>query len=186
MKRTLKIILAVLLSVAALNCAPQADPAPAKNVVKLLTEASRHLCNNEYDKAVEKCNEILAIEPRCSGAYYIRGFARRYKGEYELSVMDFTQTLKIDPKYAAAYYGRAISFAYMEMYKEAVADLTAAIGLDPEYKDAYFSRSRVYYDMEEYDKAWDDLHKAEALGIETDLLYKGFIRKLQDASGRFQ
>jgi hypothetical protein len=30
------------------------------------------------------------------------------------------------------------------------------------------------------------VRKARALGLETDLMYKGFIRKLQEASGRFQ
>lgn len=186
MKRNIKFLLAFFLFLTAIFYCLPAQAAAENKVVKLLTQASRFLVNNEYDKAIEKCNEMLAIEPKCSGAYYLRGFAYRYKGEYDLSIMDFTQTLRIDPKYAAAYYGRGISFAYKQMYAEAISDFTAAIGIDPGYKDAYFNRARVYYDMEEYDKAWDDVDKAKALGIETDLLYKGFIRKLQDATGRFQ
>jgi tetratricopeptide (TPR) repeat protein len=182
----MKLVFAVFLFFIMSICIIPAHSASTKDVIKLLTQASQFLCNNEYDKAIEKCGEITAIEPKCSGAYYLRGFAYRYKGEYDLSIMDFTQTLRIDPKYSAAYYGRAISFAYKQMYPEAIADFTSAIELDPKYRDAYFNRARVYYDMEEYDRAWDDLNKARALGLEEDLLYRGFIKKLQDATGRFQ
>lgn len=186
MKSPLKPIILIFLALILLSCHSAAYPAVNKKAIQMLTQATQLLCNNKYDEAIEKCNKILAAEPKCSGAYYIRGFAHRYKGEYDLSILDFTETLRIDPKYAAAYYGRAIAYAYKQMYRESLSDFSSAIRLDPKYTDAYLNRARVYYDMEEYDRAWEDVHKAEALGVETDLLYKGFVRKLQEASGRSQ
>jgi len=155
-----------------------------KKIVQLLTQASQFLCAAEYDKSISACNEALKIEPNCSGAYYVRGFAHRYKEEYELAILDFTRTVEADPKYAAAYYGRAISFAYLGDYKNALSDFDAAITLDPKYADAYLNRARVYYDTDEYDKAWADVHKAESLGVADDMIYRGFVNKLKEASGR--
>jgi len=174
----------IFVSILLLSCNTAAFAAGNKKIAQLLAQASQLLCTAEYDKAIETCNEVLKADPNCPAAYYVRGFAHRYKGEYELAILDFTRTVKIDPKYAAAYYGRAISFAYLGDYKSALSDFDAAITLDPKYADAYLSRARVYYDMDEYDKAWADVHKAESLGIADDLLYKGFVRKLKESSGR--
>lgn len=165
-------------------CNPAADAAGDKKVVQLLMQASQFLSAAEYDKSIAACDEALKIEPNCSGAYYVRGFARRYMGEYDLAIIDFTHTLNIDPKYSAAYYGRALSYAYKGDYDAALADFDAAISIDPRYADAYLNRARVYYDMDQYDKAWADVHKAESLGIEHDMLFKGFVNKLKNASGR--
>ncbi|OGX28712.1 MAG: hypothetical protein A2879_01215 [Omnitrophica WOR_2 bacterium RIFCSPHIGHO2_01_FULL_49_10] len=167
-------------------CDPAAFAAGNKKISQLLTRASQFLYTSEYDKSIATCNEALKIEPNCSAAYYVRGFAHRYKEEYELSILDFTRTVEIDPKYAAAYYGRAISFAYLGDYKNALSDFDAAITLDPKYADAYLNRARVYYDMDEYDKAWADVRKAESLGVADDMLYRGFVNKLKEASGRNQ
>lgn len=176
----------ILVFVLLISCDTGVLAAGNKKIAQLLAQASQFLCAAEYDKSITACNEALKGDPNCPAAYYVRGFARRYKGEYELAILDFTRTVKIDPKYTAAYYGRAISFAYLGDYKSALSDFDAAITLDPKYADAYLSRARVYYDMDEYDKAWADVHRAESLGITEDLLYKGFVKKLKEASGRNQ
>jgi tetratricopeptide (TPR) repeat protein len=176
----------ILVFIIIMLCAPAVFAAGNKKIAQLLTQASQFLCTTEYDKSIAACNEALKIEPNCSAAYYVRGFAHRYMEEYELAILDFTRTVEIDPKYAAAYYGRAISFAYLGDYKNALSDFDAAITIDPKYADAYLNRARVYYDMDEYDKAWADVHKAESLGVADDMLYRGFIDKLKEASGRNQ
>jgi len=165
-------------------CNTAAFAAGDKREAQLLTQASQFLSAGEYDKAIKTCDDVLNIDQNCPAAYYLRAFSHRYKEEYELAIMDFTRTLQIDPKYSSAYYGRAISYAYTGDYNNALADLDAAIAIDPRYTDAYFNRARVYYDMGEYDKAWDDVHKAESLGVSDDMLYKGFINKLKETSGR--
>lgn len=174
----------IFVSIVLILCNTAAFAAGNKKLAQLLTEASQLLSANEYDKSIATCEEIIKTTPNCAAAYYIRGFAYRYKGDYERAILDFTRTVSIDPKYAAAYYGRAISFAYLGDYKSALSDFDAAITLDPGYADAYINRARVYYDMDEYDKAWADVRMAESLGVTDDLLYKGFVRKLKEASGR--
>lgn len=186
MKRSFNFKAWILAFIVLMLCDSAAFAVGNKKITQLLTQASQFLCTFEYDKSIATCNEVLNIEPNCSAAYYVRGFAHRYKEEYELAILDFTRTVEIDPKYAAAYYGRAISFAYLGDYKNALSDFDAAITLDPKYADAYLNRARVYYDMDEYDKAWTDVHKAESLGVTNDMLYKGFVNKLKEASGRNQ
>ena len=186
MKRFFNFKTWILVSIFLMLCDPAAFAAGNKKVLQLLTQASQFLCTTEYDKSIAACDEALRIDLNCSAAYYVRGFAHRYKEEYELAILDFTRTVEIDPKYAAAYYGRAISFAYLGDYKSALADFDAAITLDPKYADAYLNRARVYYDMDEYDKAWDDVRKAKSLGVADDMLYRGFVNKLKEASGRDQ
>ncbi|MDD4879179.1 MAG: tetratricopeptide repeat protein [Candidatus Omnitrophica bacterium] len=184
MKRFFALKLWILVSISLVFCDTAAFAIGNKKVVQLLTQASQLLCNGDYDKAIKTCDDITAIDQNCPAAYYLRGFARRYKKEYELAITDFTLAVKIDPKYAAAYFGRAMSYAYTRNYDNALADFNAAIAVDPRYTDAYINRARVYYEIDDYDKAWDDVHKAESLGVSKDMLYKGFINKLKEASGR--
>ncbi|MDD5311154.1 MAG: tetratricopeptide repeat protein [Candidatus Omnitrophica bacterium] len=165
-------------------CNTPAFAAGNKKVAQLLTQATRFLSAGDYDKTIKTCDDIASMDPNCPAAYYLRGFAHRYKEEYEIAIMDFTRALQIDPKYAAAYQGRALSYAYTGDFMAALADLDTAIAIDPRYTDAYINRARVYYEMDEYGKAWDDVHKAESLGVSDDMLYKGFINKLKEASGR--
>ena len=186
MKRYFGRNMRIFVSIALILCNAAAFAAGNKKEAQSLTEASQFLCDGDYNKTIKACDDALKVDPNCPAAYYIRGFAHRYKEEYDLAVMDFTRALQIDPKYSAAYYGRALSYAYAGDYKDALADFDAAIAIDPRYTDAYFNRARVYYDMEEYDKAWDDVHKAESLGVADDMLYKGFVNKLKEASGRNQ
>ena len=174
----------IFVSISLVFCNMAAFAVGNKKVVQLLTQASQFLSAGDYDKTIKTCNEITGIDPNCPAAYYLRGFAHRYKEEYELAIMDFTRTVQIDPKYSAAYYGRALSYAYTGDYQNALADFDAAIAVDPRYADAYLNRARVYYNMDEYDKAWDDVHKAESLGVSDDMLYRGFLNKLKEASGR--
>lgn len=174
----------ISVSIILVFCNTAAFAAGNKKEAQVLTQASQFLCAGDYDKAIKACDDALTIDQNCPAAYYLRGFAHRYKEEYGLAIMDFTRALQIDPKYAAAYYSRGLSYAYTGNYNDALADLDSAITIDPQYTDAYFNRARVYYDLDEYDKAWDDVHKAESLGISDDMMYKGFVNKLKESSGR--
>jgi tetratricopeptide (TPR) repeat protein len=184
MKRLFNRKIWIFVSIALIFCNAAAFAVGNKKEAQSLTQATQFLCDGDYDKTIKACDDILKIDQNCPAAYYLRGFAHRYKEEYDLAIMDFTRALQIDPKYSAAYYGRGLSYAYTGDYKDALADLDAAIAIDPRYTDAYFNRARVLYDMGEYDKAWDDVHKAESLGVSDDMLYKGFINKLKEVSGR--
>ena len=184
MKRLFDLKAWILVSIILIFCNIAAFAAGNKKVAQLLGQATQFLSAGDYDKAIKTCDDILGVDRNCPAAYYLRGFANRYKKEYVIAIVDFTRAVQLNPKYAAAYYGRALSYAYTGDYGNALADLDAAIAIDPRYTDAYINRARVYYEIDEYDKAWDDVHKAESLGVSEHILYKSFIKKLKEVSGR--
>lgn len=97
-----------------------------KKVVGYINEACQYLADGEYDNCISSCNKAAAIDPACPAAYYVRGFAYRYKGDYDQAISDFNKAIQIDPKYAAAYYGRAKSYYYKREYDKACEDLYGA------------------------------------------------------------
>lgn len=161
-----------------------ATAAGNKKVREAITRACQYLTDGDYGKSISACDDAIRIDPCCAAAYYTRGFAHRYKQEYDRAISDFTKAISIDPKYAQAYEQRGIAYAYTGDDDRAINDFDKTIELKPTLAEAYFNRARVFYNKEEYEKAWEDLHTAEGLGISKDMLYRGFLDKLREASGR--
>ncbi len=167
-----------------------AFPAPAtgagnQKILDLITKACQYLSQGDYDKSISACDDALKIDPNCVAAYYTRGFACRYKEEYDRAILDFTKAVTIDSKYAQAYEQRGIAYAYKGEDDKAISDFDKTIELKPTLAEAYFNRARIFYNKEEFGKAWENLHTAEELGLSKDMIYKGFLKKLREASGRY-
>lgn len=102
----------------------------------------------EYDKAVEKFTEALAME-RASFkermvSYYTRGLAYLKKGEYQKAREDFTKALSYDREHILALEKRGIALYYLELWSLAYQDLRKARYLEgpetvqTEEADKYF------------------------------------------------
>jgi tetratricopeptide (TPR) repeat protein len=65
------------------------------------------LLREDYDNAIEYCNEAIRLDPENGPAYYSRGTARAAKGDTVQAVADYRQSLiywkNINTKLCAHY-----------------------------------------------------------------------------------
>lgn len=116
----------IILSIVLIYFAHAGHCANPQGVVNSITKACKYLSSGEYDKSIAASNEAIAMDPKCSAAYYSRGYAYRYKGEYKKAIDDFNRALDINPKYAEAYVGRAKVYYEKGEYEKAWQDVRQA------------------------------------------------------------
>ncbi|PRP75906.1 TPR repeat-containing protein [Planoprotostelium fungivorum] len=74
----------------------------ASNTEWWIQMALLHLSDHRYEKSIEDCGHILAIDNKCADAFYIRACARGNKKQFEGALKDIDETLFLDPKFEGA------------------------------------------------------------------------------------
>jgi len=97
-----------------------------------------------YDRAIEDCDRIIALEPRNAAIWNRRGSCFYAKEDDDRAIRDFTQALALNENYAAALFNRASAWYNKRDYDKALADLNRCLSINPSYAAAYASRAKVY------------------------------------------
>ncbi|MCA0454134.1 MAG: tetratricopeptide repeat protein [Chloroflexi bacterium] len=133
---------------------PQADMPEA--VKGLLTQANTFLTNGQWDKAINKLNEIVTLLPENPLVYAARGDAYLGLEKYDKSLEDYDQVIRLAPDNGKAYDTRANLHRDLEHIDEAISDFTKSIELDPEHAFPHISRGMLYYQKTQIDDALKD------------------------------
>ena len=59
----------------------------------------------DRDRAIRGCTEIIKVDPKFAFAYSNRGTAFEAKGNHDRAIADYKKAIKLDPKYAPAKEG---------------------------------------------------------------------------------
>lgn len=123
-----------------------------------------------FDKAIEFCNEALKLNAQSAGAYYNRGLAYQAKDDLQIALSDYTKAIDLDADYSNAYYNRGLVYEKLKDYNKALLDYDQALKLKPVYMaDIYIGRGNVYRGLNDPDKAiesYDKALSADSLNIE--------------------
>lgn len=92
---------------------------------------------SQFDRAIDRMNQIIALDPDNPAAYHDRGVAQQGLGNYRGSIDDFNKTIAINPHLAAAYCSRGISWKLLGEFDRAIADQTQAIVLSARLAQAH-------------------------------------------------
>jgi tetratricopeptide (TPR) repeat protein len=128
----------------------------------LIASAIKKERDRDYQGMLADANSAIALDPKNSRAYVIRGRAREnsggdYKINYKEAYKDYTQAIALDPNNTQAYFYRAGITFYNDRQK--LADYDRAIAIDPNYADLYWERSQLKSKLKDFKGEVEDLDR---------------------------
>ena len=127
------------------------------DIKEKFNEGMAEFVSNNFGRAVEILNEVLALNPTHKVALAARGSAYLKLDDLSAAVTDFTKVIDIDTGYARAYHLRGLALEKQGHDEKALADFDRAIDADPEYGAAYYSRATLHTKMGHTDEATSDI-----------------------------
>jgi len=123
---------------------------------KKYRKAAAHLEAEEYEEAIELCNELIEDDfiGFCYG-YGIRGASYHDLGMYDKAIEDATKA--IEKGFYFSYGIRASCYHNLGMYDEAIADVTNAFKFEVGDVDDIYVRGYSYFEIGKYDEALEDI-----------------------------
>jgi lipoprotein NlpI len=99
---------------------------------------------SQFDRAIDRMSEVIALDPRNPAAYHDRGVSQQGLRNYRGSLDDFDRAIALSPRMARAYSSRGISWKLLGDFDRAIADQTEAVALSPWFADAYSELGIAY------------------------------------------
>ena len=87
---------------------------------ELYNEAYNLFFSGEYNKSIEKSNEIISEFPSSAKGYNIRGIAKSYNESFESGMKDIDKALELEPKYGYAVFNKALTYELYGKLDEAL------------------------------------------------------------------
>ena len=128
--------------------------------------------NGQAQEAIESYDAILALRPKETDAYYLRGCVKLYSGDYENAKLDFDSAMSLD----AGNYDRLIRIyeALVDNgYKEAGKEYLQQVIADNEKTISNYDLGRIYYYLEDYESAREYLLQVKISSDYEASLYLG-------------
>jgi tetratricopeptide (TPR) repeat protein len=91
--------------------------------------------DGEYERALAKYDEALAIDPNHLHAMRARANTLMQLGQTPQALAEFNTAIALDPEFGATYANRGILHDRMGRYRKAIEDYERALALDPELTD---------------------------------------------------
>ena len=159
MKRLLRILTIILISILSYSCAES-------------IQSIENLYNNgRYEEAIEEVNQYLFFHVVDVKALHIRARCYEELGELEKSKADYERILDIDNEYAGAYLGLGKLLFDQEDYKNAELRLLRAAILNSNDFDIYYLLGRTRLMNGSFRLAEETLRKASDLKPEFPQAY---------------
>ncbi len=142
-----------------------ADPAQRAQVDALADEGLRWFHDDEYDRALEIFDRVIALDPQYAleeAIYGCRSIANNMKGHYEQALADVNRQLEgrlSQEFHATCLVVRGNAYLSLGDYDHAIADYTEAMRLDPR-PGFYVSRGQAYVKAQRWEEGIADLTKA--------------------------
>jgi tetratricopeptide (TPR) repeat protein len=118
---------------------------------------------DDYDRAMQDCNEAIRIDPANVNALIGRGAAYGGKGDADRAIADFNEATRLDPKLVVAFSNRGIAYKAKGDLDRAIAEFDKAIRLAPKQAENYFGRGVANLYGGSLAKALADLDQASKL-----------------------
>lgn len=126
---------------------------------------------NQYQEAVELCDQYIEENPADSLAYLYRGTAKNDLKLYEEAIKDYDESIRLDSNDAIAYNNRGLAKNNLKRYEEAIKDYDEAIRLDPNNAIAYNNRGLAKNELKLHEEALKDFDEAIRLNPEYATTY---------------
>ena len=113
----------------------------------------------DYDRAIEKYNMAVILNPQFLEAYFNRALCYYNKKNYDKSIEDYTRAVEIDSDNPLIYNNRGDAYYRKQDFEKAIADYDKAISLNPDYLKAHYNRGLAYACLQDYESAVQNFTK---------------------------
>ena len=160
--------------------------AQTKRYTELYNEALDYDSKGNYEVALNRINEALALSPQANEAYFLRGSIFESVGDHVQAVNDYSSAIRLNDSFKEAYFKRGELFYELGVYEEAIKDFTylvrntgsddtqavffkidetgqeqVEVGTMVTMMSSVFSyRGLTYQEIGEYEEALEDLNEA--------------------------
>jgi len=114
-------------------------------VDELLRAAIHAFTGGNHAEAVERCEQVLTLDPHQADALHLMGLAQRARGDAPAAIEWIRRALALTPGRAEFHYSLADTFAALARNDEAMAAYREAICLDPRSASAYVNLGKVLH-----------------------------------------
>jgi tetratricopeptide (TPR) repeat protein len=166
------IILIVVISFQALGQNPPANSPPPKTEQEvkldlLISQARQDVAASRWDAAIESCDKALAIEPKHTVAFLVRGVAKDGKGQFDEAMKDLDLALAQGARDSVAvasrseaFYQKASMFYRRGEYLKTIDNAYFAILEKNSNADAHCIRAMAYLERGAIDRAIQSADRA--------------------------
>lgn len=114
-------------------------------VEESLYEEAKNLFFNEknYEKTIEKANEIINQFPKSYKAYNIRGIAKAYNGDFDEGMKDIDKALELNPEFGYTRFNKALNYELYGDYDKALTWYDKALEVE-DYVWSYYGKASIY------------------------------------------
>tara|TARA_B100000900_G_C20586090_1_gene719617 strand:- start:1025 stop:2587 length:1563 start_codon:yes stop_codon:yes gene_type:complete len=127
---------------------------------KKIQEAIKALQNQDLDKTISICNDILEKSKDNSIVYNICGLALQKKKLFEESIENFKKAIKSDPNNFEAHNNLALSYKYIEKIDLAEKEYLKCLNINSKFVNALVNLAKLKFENKEYKEAIKLLNEA--------------------------
>jgi Flp pilus assembly protein TadD len=133
-------------------------------VAKLYFMQARSFFENGSNlQALAAIEKAIAIEPRNSDFYNLKGCILKKQGEFSLALEDFRKALELGPENWEVYNNLGNLFALNKDLRSAESFYQRAVSLNSGFADGYFNLGLICLERKDYSRAEEFFRKAVSL-----------------------
>ena len=130
---------------------------------ELIDKIIGYMDQNQYEKAIKKCKEILNVNPKSENAYEFWGESLRRQTQYNEAIEKLNKAIDINPQSDDAYWFLGACLRDLDQYVEAIEKFKQAIKINSKFFAAYGAMGDCYRGLGQYDEA--EKHYGKAIEI---------------------
>ncbi|MBD2484124.1 tetratricopeptide repeat protein [Planktothrix sp. FACHB-1365] len=130
---------------------------PEKTVFDLHAEAHRYIAQQQFDEAVEVCQQALKLQPRFLPTYSTMGLAKQLQGKLDEAKFWYTKALDLKPDWVEVHANLGTVYVQQQQWQEALQSYQTALHFKPNQAIIYQNLYRVWINLnqpEEANHAW--------------------------------
>jgi tetratricopeptide (TPR) repeat protein len=140
-------------------------------VKTLFREASELEEAGKYKEAIEKFDEVLALDRNCFMAYCRKGYILNFLYESDSAIKVFDKAISINSRSVVPYVGKGQALFLLGKNELAIATLEKAIKLSPENDNIYCILASILVALDQYEPSIKIIDKAIELNSENSDAY---------------
>ena len=142
---------------------PMADEEQRMQAVSLYVDAMMLNDLNEREKAIQKLNDAVNLDPEFALAFSLKGDILQDMEKFEDSADAYERATELDPWSFKDFFNLGKVCQVIKQFARAVKAYVAACNLDPQHYPAHIGAARCYFELKELDNSLVYAQKAKEL-----------------------